>query len=50
LTVVEVKGNQVQVGIEAPDRVRILRGELACWHDGLWDLDVDGTPDWSNSG
>ena len=36
LTVLEVIGNRVRVGIEAPDHVRILRGELACW------LDLDG--------
>jgi carbon storage regulator CsrA len=33
ITVVEVKGNRVRVGIEAPDRVRILRAELGCWQD-----------------
>ena len=33
LTVSEVKGNQVRVGIDAPDDVRILRAELACWQD-----------------
>ena len=33
LTVIEVKGNQVRVGIDAPDDVRILRAELACWQD-----------------
>ena len=33
LTVLEVIGNRVRVGIEAPDHVRILRGELACWLD-----------------
>jgi carbon storage regulator len=33
ITVVEVKGNRVRVGIDAPDRVRILRAELACWQD-----------------
>lgn len=31
LTVVQVHGNRVRVSIEAPDDVRILRGELACW-------------------
>jgi carbon storage regulator len=30
ITVVEVQGNRVQVGIEAPDDVRILRDELTC--------------------
>jgi carbon storage regulator len=29
LTVVVVKGHQVRVGIDAPEQVRILRGELA---------------------
>jgi carbon storage regulator len=28
LTVVEVRGNQVRLAFEAPDDVRILRGEL----------------------
>jgi carbon storage regulator CsrA len=31
VTVLEVVGNRVRVGIEAPGDVRILRGELACW-------------------
>jgi carbon storage regulator len=29
LTVVEVQGNRVRLGIEAPPEVHILRGELA---------------------
>jgi carbon storage regulator len=33
ITVVEVKGNSVRLGINAPDDVRILRAELACWQD-----------------
>lgn len=28
ITVVEVEGNRVRIGVEAPDNVRILRGEL----------------------
>jgi carbon storage regulator len=28
VTVVEIKGNQVRIGIEAPSEVRILRAEL----------------------
>ena len=34
VTVVEVHGNRVRVGIAAPDHVRILRGELAGWQEG----------------
>ena len=34
VTVVGVTGNKVRVGIDAPEQVRILRGELACWHEG----------------
>ena len=26
-------GNRVRIGVEAPNNVRILRGELACWLD-----------------
>jgi carbon storage regulator len=33
LTVIDIKGNRVRVGIEAPDQVRILRAELAGWQD-----------------
>jgi len=33
VTVVAVTGNRVRFGIDAPDQVRILRGELACWQD-----------------
>lgn len=29
ITVIRVEGNQVRIGIEAPNDVRILRGELA---------------------
>jgi carbon storage regulator CsrA len=29
VTVLEVLGNRIRIGIEAPDRVRVLRGELA---------------------
>ena len=31
VTVVEVQGNRVRLAFDAPDQVRILRGELACW-------------------
>jgi carbon storage regulator len=33
VTVVEVRGNQVKLGIQAPDDVRVLRGELADFLD-----------------
>jgi carbon storage regulator len=28
LTLIEIKGNRVRIGIEAPDQVCVLRGEL----------------------
>lgn len=28
ITILRIRGNKVQVGVEAPDEVRILRGEL----------------------
>jgi carbon storage regulator len=31
LTVLEVRGNNIKVGIEAPQSVRIVRGELPNW-------------------
>ena len=31
VTVVRAEDGRVRLGIEAPDDVRILRGELACW-------------------
>ena len=33
VTVVEVQGNRVRLGFDAPDQVRILRAELACWQE-----------------
>ena len=33
ITVVEVTGHRIRVGIDAPEDVRILRAELACWQD-----------------
>ena len=33
VTVLEVTGNRIRVGIDAPEDVRILRAELACWQD-----------------
>ena len=35
LTVVEVKGNQVRLAFDAPDSVRILRGELVVQEEDL---------------
>ena len=36
LTVLDVTGNKVRVGIEAPDHIRILRAELGGWqHDSM---------------
>jgi carbon storage regulator CsrA len=34
ITVVHVRGNQVRLGIDAPDQVRILRAELVGWQEG----------------
>ena len=31
VTVLEVVGNRIRIGVDAPDDVQILRGELACW-------------------
>lgn len=53
LTVLEVKGNRVRIGIEAPDHVRIAREELAFWQeiaaggDGELDPDLERKTDWS---
>lgn len=33
VTVVSVRGNKVRLSIDAPEDVRILRSELACWLD-----------------
>ncbi|MCI0460860.1 MAG: carbon storage regulator [Gemmataceae bacterium] len=33
ITILEVVGSRVRVGIEAPSDVRILRGELAWWQE-----------------
>jgi len=45
LTVVKIRGNRVGIAIDAPDQVRILRAELACWLDA----DLDGRPDSSRA-
>jgi carbon storage regulator CsrA len=49
ITVVEVQGNRVRLAFDAPDQVRILRGELACWQDDWLDADLDGQPAWSRA-
>ena len=49
LTVVEVEGNRVRLGFDAPDQVRILRAELACWQEDPLDADLNGRPDWSRT-
>jgi carbon storage regulator CsrA len=33
VTIVEVVGNKVRLGIEAPDDIRVLRSELGCWNE-----------------
>ena len=33
VTVAEVKGNRVKVCIEAPEELRVLRGELCWWFE-----------------
>ena len=37
VTVVEVHGNRVRLAFDAPDQIRILRAELACWQDETTD-------------
>jgi carbon storage regulator len=39
ITVLEVAGNRVKLGVAAPDNVRVLRGELAWWQDVQADED-----------
>jgi len=33
MTVVGVIGNRVKIAFDAPAEIRILRTELACWHE-----------------
>jgi carbon storage regulator len=45
LTVVEVQGNRVRFGIDAPDQVGILRGELVVRQDqSVTDPDLAAKP------
>ena len=32
IRICQVKGNTVRIGIEAPEDIGVLRGELAVWH------------------
>jgi carbon storage regulator len=45
ITVVKVRGDQVRLGIEAPEQVRILRGELALGREKPVADDKPGRPD-----
>lgn len=49
VTVVEVKGNRVRLGIQAPKHINVVRGELTeAWHDAtaiVHDLDGSGEGD-----
>lgn len=33
LSVIKIQGNSVRLGIQAPENIRILRGELTEWHE-----------------
>ena len=41
ITIVKVEGKRVRLGIEAPDGVRILRGELADFHELSFGEEID---------
>jgi carbon storage regulator len=45
VTVVEVKGSQVRLAFDAPDHVRILRGELVVQADDLESAEQPHDPD-----
>jgi carbon storage regulator len=48
VTVLEVIGNRIRIGIEAPNHIRILRAELLDHSsDEPLDPDLVGKPDWS---
>ena len=44
-----IRGNRVRLSVEAPQDVRILRGELACWLDDQ-PKPEESTPGWSDHG
>jgi carbon storage regulator len=45
ITVVKVKGQQIRLGIEAPESVPIQRGELAGFDDQASDETIPARPD-----
>ena len=45
VTIVKVQGNKVRIAIEAPEDVRVLRHELAHWHEASFDeIDASARP------
>lgn len=44
LTVLELNGSRVRIGIDAPDDIRLLRHELAFWQDKVVDVPEDPAP------
>jgi carbon storage regulator len=48
-TLLQLSGNKVRIGIEAPERVRVLRGELACWLDAPTSGNGDTQPNQDSS-
>jgi carbon storage regulator len=44
MTVVEVRGGRVLLAFDAPEHVRILRGEVACRQGEPLDAELDGGP------
>jgi carbon storage regulator CsrA len=47
VTVVEIKGPRVKIAIDAPDSMRVARGELVQWIDLLlpYDSDLETRPE-----
>lgn len=41
ISVLEVRGQRVRIGIEAPNYVRVVRAELREWDDSPLDTSVD---------
>jgi carbon storage regulator CsrA len=45
ITILHVRGNSVRIGIEAPEKVRIIRSELDEWGPlTLSDSEIDNLP------